>query len=101
MAGPFRFDRDAVVELCRRHGVRRLVLFGSAATEAFDEATSDVDFLVEFDDSVVDRFEAYFGLKEALEAMFGRPVDLVAPVALENPYLASRVSQCSEELHAA
>jgi len=39
----------ALTELCRRFGVRRLDLFGSAATGHFDPARSDLDFLVEFE----------------------------------------------------
>ena len=80
--------------------MRRLVVFGSILTDRFDES-SDVDFLVEFGDDVEDRFEAFFGLKEALESLLGRPVDLVAPAALENPYFAASVEQNSEELYAA
>lgn len=87
MASPLVLDRKAIAALCREYGVRRLVLFGSAVTGAFDAATSDVDFLVEFADSVPDRFDAYFGLKEGLETLLGRPVDLVDPAALKNPYL--------------
>jgi hypothetical protein len=34
--------------LCREFGVMRLELFGSAATEAFDPARSDIDFIVEY-----------------------------------------------------
>ena len=64
--------------LCRRYGVTRLELFGSAATEAFDPERSDLDFLVEFDDDSYGLFDRYFGLKEALEALYGRPVDLVS-----------------------
>ena len=40
--------RAALTQLCRRHHVRRLDLFGSAATGAFDADTSDLDFIVEF-----------------------------------------------------
>lgn len=50
MAEPLTIDREAVAELCRRYGVARLSLFGSALTAEFDPATSDVDFLVEFAD---------------------------------------------------
>lgn len=100
MAGPLIFDRDALAALCRQFGVRRLVLFGSALTNRFDEETSDVDFLVEFD-AVDDAFGAYFGFKEAVEELLGRPVDLVAPKALENPYFAESVRRHSEELYAA
>ena len=80
-----------LAELCRRFGVRRLDLFGSAATGAFDPSRSDVDFLVEFDEDSTRLFDRYFGLKESLEALFGRPVDLVTESALENPYFRARV----------
>jgi predicted nucleotidyltransferase len=40
---------EAVAVLCRRFGVRRLELFGSAVKGTFDPGTSDLDFLVEFE----------------------------------------------------
>lgn len=101
MAGPLALDRGAISEACRRYGVRRLVVFGSALTDRFDEERSDVDFLVDFRDDVVNRFDAYFGLKESLEALLGRPVDLGAPVALENPYFAASVAKSGQEVYAA
>jgi hypothetical protein len=94
-------DRDAIAGLCRKHGVRRLVVFGSAVTDRFDDARSDVDFLVDFDAPVGGHFDAYFGLKEDLEALLGRPVDLVAPAALQNPYFAASVARSGRELYAA
>ena len=42
---------DELTELCRRHHVKRLEVFGSAAVGDFDPDTSDIDFLVEFDES--------------------------------------------------
>ena len=39
-----------------------------------------------------DGFGSYFGLKEDLETLFSRPVDLVMPDALENPYFAESVA---------
>ena len=53
MAGPLVIDRQAIAALCGKYAVRRLVLFGSAGTDHFDEVTSDIDFLVEFDDAVL------------------------------------------------
>ncbi len=35
-------NMEAIVELCERFEVRRLALFGSAATGTFDPATSDL-----------------------------------------------------------
>lgn len=101
MAGPIILDREAIVGVCERYGVKRLVVFGSAVTDRFDESSSDVDFLVEFHDDIMDRFDAYFGLKESLEALLGRPVDLVAPIALANPYFAASVEASGQELYAA
>jgi hypothetical protein len=101
MAGPLVLDPAAISAACEQYRVRRLVIFGSAVTDRFDESTSDVDFLVEFRDDVVNRFDAYFGLKESLEALLGRPVDLVSPVALENPYFAASVEENGHELYAA
>lgn len=94
--------RSEVVLLCRQYGVVRLDVFGSAASGDFDAATSDVDLLVEIDPPTgMSYFEAYFGLKESLEALLGRPVDLVAPSALANPYFAAAVERTREALYAA
>jgi predicted nucleotidyltransferase len=40
-------DDNALAELCRRHGVRRLEIFGSVLRDTFN-ANSDIDLLVEF-----------------------------------------------------
>jgi uncharacterized protein len=71
--------------LCRRHHVRRLDVFGSAARGDFDASRSDIDFLVEFDRSNPEAMtlHTYLGLKESLEALLGRPVDLVDRQAVE------------------
>jgi predicted nucleotidyltransferase len=83
----------ALPALCRRFGVRRLALFGSAATGRFDPARSDLDLLVAFEEPPpLGYAAAYFGLHAALEELFGRPVDLVTErPALENPYFRRQV----------
>lgn len=94
--------RGDVVALCRRFGVRRLDVFGSAVSGEFDAARSDVDFLVEIDPPRgMSRFDAFFGLKESLEDLLGRPVDLVDPSALDNPYFAATVQTTRQALYAA
>jgi predicted nucleotidyltransferase len=68
----------SIATLCRRYGVRRLDVFGSATRDDFDEAASDVDLVVEFGPEPASRtLEQYLGLKGDLEALLGRPVDLV------------------------
>jgi len=78
--------------LCRRFHVRRLDRFGSAGTGRFDPIHSDLDFIVEFEPvEPVAYADAYFGLREGLISLFGRPVDLVTEASLANPYFRSRV----------
>ena len=96
-------ERSAeIAELCRRFHVRRLDIFGSAARGDFDPARSDLDFVVEFEpDHPLGGFEIYFWLKEALEALFGRKVDLVSQGAVENPYLRKSIDASRENVHTA
>jgi uncharacterized protein len=83
---------DAVHALCRRHHVRQLDVFGSAVTERFDPERSDLDLLVVFDDLPPGAYaDAYFSLKQDLEALFGRDVDLLTHSALQNPYFRREV----------
>lgn len=88
--------------LCARFAIRRLELIGSAASGKFDPARSDLDFLVDLSDT--DRmtpFEQYFGLKEELERLFSRPVDLVMDGASANPYFLKSIDKSRRLLYAA
>lgn len=96
----FDLRQTELSALCRRYGVRRLDLFGSAAIGAFDPARSDVDFLVDFDEDAAGLFDRYFGLKESLEALYGRPVDLVSAGSLRNPYFIAAVNETRRLVYA-
>lgn len=75
--------------LCERYHVETLDLFGSAATGKFDTSRSDIDFIVEFPPLAepAGRANAFFGLHEALETLFGRRVDLLTEKSVKNPFL--------------
>ena len=91
-----------IENLCRRFQVRRLELFGSAASGGFNPRSSDLDFLVEFDDLPPGEYEdAYFGLLEALQKTFRRNVDLVVARSVRNPYLLESIQQSRALLYAA
>ena len=76
--------RRELMTLCRRFGVARLEVFGSASRAAdFKPERSDVDFLVTFIPAARDDLAAFADFKEALEALLGRPVDLVEREAVE------------------
>ncbi len=95
-------NRTRLEQLCRRYSVRQLELFGSAARGEFQPATSDLDFLVEFEPmSPGDHADAYFGLLFALEDLFHRDVDLVEIPAIHNPYFLRGVNQSRTLLYAA
>ena len=92
--------RQEVAELCRRSGVNRLEVFGSAARDDFDDARSDIDFLVDLDTaSKISPLDAYFGLKDALEAIFGRSVDLVSEGSVANPYVLATIERDRQQIY--
>ena len=93
--------RAQVAEICRRFQVRRLDLFGSAASDEFDPQKSDVDFVVDFSPGARDLFHLYFGLNEALESLFGKKVDLVMVGAMTNPYFIESVNRTRQPVYAA
>ncbi len=92
---------DQVAALCRQTGARRLRLFGSAVREDFEPESSDLDFVVEFDALAPGKYaDSYFALKEGLETLFGRQVDLVTAVSIKNPYFRERVEAESQTVYA-
>ena len=94
--------REELWDLCRRFHVRRLDLFGSAARSDFDPQRSDLDFLVEFDGDHPEALSlrCFFGFRDALEMLLGRPVDLIEPGALRNPYLKASIEASKEAVFA-
>ena len=94
--------RAELAQLCRRYRVVSLSLFGSATRDDFDPASSDYDFLVDFEDLPSGQYaNAYFGLLESLVRLMGRPVDLVVASAIKNPYFRQSVEQTRALLYAA
>lgn len=90
-------NKKAIVELCKRFGVRRLALFGSAATGTFNPATSDLDFVVDFIDYGPGVARRFISFADALERLSGRSVDLVFGSEMKDPDFRHAVL-ASEEL---
>ena len=72
-------------DICRRWQVREFSLFGSVLREDFG-AESDVDVLVSFEESAPWSLWDLMDLQDELQTLFGRPVDLVEPEAIRNPF---------------
>jgi uncharacterized protein len=91
-----------LADLCRKYRVRTLEVFGSAADGTFDPATSDLDFLVEFLPLGPGQlFDSFFDLKDELQSLFRRRVDLITPSSIRNPYFERSVNQSRKVLYAA
>ncbi len=102
MVDALQDKQQAIAELCARHGVARLDVFGSALRDDFRPGQSDIDLLVEFGPhegyALVD---AYFGLLDDLRALLGPDVDLVMVDAVKNRYLAREIARTKQLLYAA
>jgi len=76
--------RESLAALCRRFHVRRLEVFGSATRDQdFDPDRSDTDLLIEFEPGAEPGMAGFLNVKEALEQVLGRPVDLIDRNAVE------------------
>lgn len=97
--------QTSIAVLCRKYGVSRLDVFGSATNDGFDPVRSDLDFLVVFGpspkDSGYNAADQYFGLLFDLEELFRRPIDLVCARAMRNPYFIKAVEKQRQVLYAA
>jgi len=94
--------REEIAELCRKHHVRRLSVFGSAARDDFDPATSDVDIIVEFDDMPIEQYsDNKWALHDELVAKWSRKVDLLTWKSLKNPVIRKEVESTQVTLYAA
>jgi predicted nucleotidyltransferase len=86
--------RSEVAEFCRKRGVSRHELFGSAARAEFNPERSDLDFLVAFDDTLEQsHLGSWFGLKDDRELLFSCPVDLVTFGSVINPYVLASIQK--------
>jgi predicted nucleotidyltransferase len=95
--------RDEIIDICREFGVKQLYIFGSATSNDFSRDTSDLDFLVIYPDEYdYGPFGArYLEMKDRLEQLFRRRVDLVMGRNLRNPVFIHSVNASRRLLYAA
>jgi uncharacterized protein len=89
--------QERIAELCQRHSIRWLALFGSVLRDDF-RPDSDVDVLVEF---VPGQRYTYFTLaqiEDDLASLLGRKVDLHVSKTL-HPFLRDKVLSQAEALY--
>ncbi len=94
-----RLARPQIAELCRQYGIRKLDVFGSAVSGAFDPATSDLDFVVDLGDDNRGNNWRYFDFADALESLLGRSVDLISERVVRNPYLRAEINETKQSIY--
>jgi predicted nucleotidyltransferase len=92
--------REQIIDLCWRYGVARLDLFGSATTNRFAPAHSDLDFIVRLAyPDAPGSARRFVALAEAVEQLLGRPVDLLTDEPFANRYFAQAVAETSQTVY--
>ncbi len=92
---------NQIKELCVKHRVKKLYVFGSVLTDRF-RPESDIDFIVMFKPmGVLDRGECYLDLCEGLEDLFNRKIDLISKKSITNPYFLQAVEQTMQLIYEA
>ena len=105
MSNEFRLkvSKEKISEFCRKWSVKELALFGSVLTEKFRE-DSDIDILISFSEDANHSLFDLVNMKEELEQIFGREVDLVSRRGIESSrnYLRKEaILSTAEALYAA
>ena len=94
--------REAIAALCRKYGVVRMDVFGSAIRDDYRSGESDVDLLADFgDQDPFQLIDAYFGLLDELRVLLGTDVDLVMSDAIKNRYIRAEIERTKQMLYAA
>ena len=93
-------NKTRLAEECRRFGVQRLELFGSAARDDFDPAKSDFDFIVSFADRTPGAYaDRYLDFTTAVEVLLGRRVDMLTERSIRNPVFRKEVDAVRQVIY--
>ena len=99
MSPNIAIDRVELAAFCRRHGIGRLAVFGSALRADFAPG-SDIDVLVEFETGRTPGL-AFFAMQDELTRMFGRAVDLHTPASLSRYFRDAVLAEAQDQYVAA
>lgn len=91
---------DQIADFCNRWQIAEFSLFGSVLRDDFS-AESDIDILVFFKPGAPYGIDEHLAMREELESIFGRRVDLVTRRSLKNPFVRQSILSSREVIHAA
>ena len=89
-----------IVDFCKRWKIKEFSLFGSVLHEGFGPK-SDIDVLVSFHDDAPWGLYEFVDMKEELEELLGRRVDIVEKEGLRNPFRRREILRTREVIYAA
>jgi uncharacterized protein len=81
----------AIANICRKHKVKSLYVFGSVLTTSFS-SKSDIDFVVDFSPIPITEYaDNYFDFKFSLQDILKHEIDLLEEKAIKNPYFKESI----------
>jgi predicted nucleotidyltransferase len=90
--GRLNVPLDAIAEFCARWNLSEFAVFGSMARGDM-RPDSDVDVMVDFATGSTRRAFDVLHMKDELEEMFGRKVDLIRKGTVENPFRRASIAR--------
>jgi len=95
-----KLSEENIKVLIEKYNVKEFAVFGSSLRNDFN-SQSDIDFLIEFNNSESISLFDLIDIQEYLEDITGRSVDLVEPESLNNPYRRDAILKSKETLYVA
>lgn len=93
-------SEENIKVLIQKYNIKELAVFGSSIRNDFN-SQSDIDFLIEFNNSESISFFDLIDIQVYLENITGRSVDLVEPESLDNPYRREAILSSKEIVYVA
>lgn len=92
-------NRQSIIEICQKHRVKTLAVFGSVLTDRFGD-DSDIDFVVDFTDvDAIDYADNYLDLLDSLRNLLGREIDLLEDKAIRNSILLQTINDSKQVIY--
>ena len=84
---------EQIRQFCKEFRVKNFSVFGSVLTDNFS-SDSDIDFVVDFDEKDPFKYtDLYFQLKEKLEQILKRQIDLIEERGIKNPFFRKEIDE--------
>jgi predicted nucleotidyltransferase len=86
-------NMEQIKEICKKYKVKNFFVFGSVLTDSFSP-NSDIDFIVDFEEKDPIKYtDLYFKLKDKLEKILNRQIDLIEDRAIKNSFFRNEINQ--------